>query len=93
MKNFIRFPCAAIVVVTLAAGCGATSAEEQRSSVLHQNKADEAARQGQYTMAGEEQKKAEAAHSSAVEKAIDEGKPIPRQTRPGDPPPPPPPPH
>jgi hypothetical protein len=68
-------------------GCGASSAEDQRRAVVHQNNADQAARDGQYAMAGDEQRKAENAHAEAVQKAMDEGKPIPRQTRPGDPPP------
>lgn len=89
MNKFLITICATGVLAASAIGCAATSAEDQRRAVSHQNNADQAARQGQYGVAGDEQRKAEDAHASAVQKAMDEGKPIPRQTRPGDPPPPP----
>lgn len=89
MRNFIIISCITGVLAASGLGCGATSAEEQRRSETHQGNADEAAKQGQYGVAGDEQRKSEEAHASAVEKAMDEGKPIPRQRRPGDPPPPP----
>ncbi|KYF87706.1 hypothetical protein [Sorangium sp. So ce388] len=91
MNHFINMTCITGVLIASAIGCAATSAEEQRRAVTHQHNADEAAHQGQYGMASDEQRKAEEAHARAVKKAMDEGKPIPRQTRPGDPPPPPPP--
>ncbi|WP_437578318.1 hypothetical protein [Sorangium sp. So ce887] len=91
MNNFIKMTCITGVLVASAIGCGATSAEEQRRAVTHQHNADEAADQGQYGMASDEQRKAEDAHGRAVQKAMDDGTPIPRQTRPGDPPPAPPP--
>lgn len=91
MTNFI-ITCGVCVVVASLSGCGATANEEQRRAVVHQNNADQAAQQGQYGVAGDEQRKAEEAHARAVQKAMDEGKPIPRQTRPGDPAPAPPPP-
>ncbi|WP_438030088.1 hypothetical protein [Sorangium sp. So ce233] len=91
MNHLISMTCITAVLVASALGCAATSAEEQRRAVIHQHNADEAAHQGQYGVAGDEQRKAEDAHARAVQKAMDEGKPIPRQTRPGDPPPPPPP--
>jgi|GEM_PF-1501077 len=71
----------------LTSGC-ATSREEQRSALIHQQNSDVAATNGQYGIAGSEQRKAEDAHHKAVKKAIDEGKPIPPQTKPGDPVPP-----
>jgi len=86
MKAFIIMTCATFAFAASAIGCGASSSEEQRRAVIHQNNADEAAQQGQYGVAGDEQRKAEDAHAKAVQKAMDEGKPIPRQTRPGDPP-------
>ncbi|MGK3962817.1 hypothetical protein WMF38_01330 [Sorangium sp. So ce118] len=89
MNHFINMMCVTGVLVASAIGCAATSAEEQRRAVKHQHNADEAAHRGQYGMAGDEQRKAEDAHARAVQKAMDEGKPIPRQTRPGDPPLPP----
>ena len=91
MKRFIVAASTTVVLFGSIAGCGASSSEEQRRAVIHQNNADQAAQQGQYGVAGDEQRKAEEAHARAVEKAMDEGKPIPRQTRPGDPAPPPPP--
>jgi hypothetical protein len=87
MKNSIIAKCTTIALVGSIVGCGASSSEEQRRAVIHQHNADQAAQQGQYGVAGDEQRKAEEAHARAVEKAMDEGKPIPRQTRPGDPPP------
>jgi len=83
MKNYIIIISVTAIVGASAMGCGATSAEDQRRAVVHQNNADRAAQQGQYGVAGDEN-----AHAEAVQKAMDEGKPIPRQTRPGDPPPP-----
>jgi len=85
MKSLIIMTCTAFALAAPAIGCGASSAEEQRRAVIHQNNADEAAQQGQYGVAGDEQRKAETAHAKAVQKAMDEGRPIPRQTRPGDP--------
>ncbi|MGK3990351.1 hypothetical protein WMF37_06175 [Sorangium sp. So ce291] len=91
MNNLIKMTCITGVLVASALGCGATSSEEQRRAVVHQNNADDAAQRGQYGMASDEQRKAEDAHAKAVQKAMDNGEPIPRQTRPGDPPPAPPP--
>jgi len=67
-----------------ATGC-ANSGEEQRKAEVHQYKSDEAASNGQFGVAGDEQRKAADSHHSAVMKAIDEGQPIPRQTQVGDP--------
>jgi len=69
-------------------GCGATSNEEQRRALTHQQNSDNAAKGGQYGVADTEQRKAQDAHHSAVDKAMDEGKPIPPQTKFGDAPPP-----
>ena len=70
-------------------GCGASSGEEQRRALTYQEKSDEAAKNGQYGVAGADQRKAQDAHYSAVQKAIDEGKPLPPQPKFGDTPPPP----
>ena len=69
-------------------GCAATSAEEQRRALTHQQNSDNAAKGGQYGVADAEQRKAQDAHHNAVNKAMDEGKPIPAQTKFGDAPPP-----
>lgn len=67
-----------------AAGC-ANSKEEQRRAEAHQYKSDQAAENGQYELAGDEQRKAADSHHKAVKKAINEGSEIPRQTEKGDP--------
>jgi len=84
-------PAVASLLAPLASGCGASSGEEQRRALTYQQNSDEAARKEQYGIAGENQRKAHDAHHKAVTKAIDEGKPIPPQTKFGDAPPPPPP--
>ena len=66
-----------------SAGC-ATSHQEQQRALAHQQNSDAAAANGQYGIADSEQRKAEEAHHKAAQKAIDEGKPIPPQTKPGD---------
>jgi len=66
-----------------SAGC-ATSHQEQQRALAHQQNSDAAAANGQYGIAGSEERKAEEAHQQAAKKAIDEGKPIPPQTKPGD---------
>lgn len=88
MKNLNVITVLGGLLVASAIGCGASSAEEQRRAQTHQYKSDEAAEQGRFGVAEDEQRKAHDSHHSAVEKAIDEGKPIPPQTRRGDPPPP-----
>ena len=65
-------------------GCGATSAESQRSAQTHQYNSDRAADKGQYKIADEEQRAAAEDHHDAVTQAIDEGKPIPPRPRRGD---------
>jgi hypothetical protein len=76
-----------LVAVLSGFGC-AGSNEEQRRALVHQQNSDTAASNGQYGIAGDEQRKAEDSHHSAVKKAISEGKQIPPQTKPGDPVPP-----
>jgi hypothetical protein len=62
----------------LGLGCATSSAQEQRRAEAHQYNADEAARNGQYGVAGDEQRQAQASQNSAVMKALDEGKPVAR---------------
>lgn len=69
-------------------GCAGTSNEQQTKALTHQQNSDEAASKGQYGKADEEQRKAQDSHHDAVMKAIDDGQPIPPQTKPGDVPPP-----
>lgn len=75
---------AGLFVVLSGLGC-AGSNEEQRRALKHQQNSDVAAGNGQFGIAGDEQRKAHESHNKAVKKAIDEGKPIPPQTKPGDP--------
>ena len=79
---------AALMALGLAAGC-ATSAESQRRAGVHQANSDVAASRGEFGVAGSEQRKAEDDHHKAVVKAIQEDRPLPESTHPGDPPPPP----
>ena len=72
-----------VVVAACASGC-ATSNQEQQRALAHQQNSDTAAANGQYGIAGSEQRKAEDAHHKASVKAMDEGKPIPAQTKAGD---------
>ena len=72
-----------LVVGVSSAGC-ATSHQEQQRALAHQRNSDTAADNGQYGIAGSEQRKAEADHHKAAVKAIDEGQPIPPQPRAGD---------
>ena len=73
----------ALVVGASAFGC-ATSGQEQQRALRHQQNSDNAAANGQYGIAGDEQRKAEDSHHKATTKAIDEGKPLPPQTKAGD---------
>ena len=79
--NLIRV--AALSLAVLAVGC-ANSVDEQRKAEQHQYNSDEAADQGRYKVANDEQVKAANSHQKAVDKAIDEGNPIPRQPQKGD---------
>jgi hypothetical protein len=90
MKSIFVMTSLTAVLAISVIGCGATSAEEQRRSQTHQHNSDEAAEQGKFGVAGDEQRAAHDSHHDAVTKAIDEGKPIPPQPRRGDPPPAPP---
>jgi len=72
-----------LIVGISDAGC-ATSHQEQQRALAHQQNSDTAASNGQYGIAGSEERKAEDSHHKAAVKAIDEGKPIPPQTKVGD---------
>lgn len=87
MKKLIAITSITAIGVASVIGCGASSSEEQRRAQTHQHNSDKAADRGNYGVAGEEQREAADAHHRAVKKAIDEGQPIPPQTRRGDPPP------
>jgi hypothetical protein len=87
LRNLFILTVLAGFMVVPALGCGASSADEQRRALTYQEKSDDAAKNGQYGVAGADQRKAQDAHYSAVTKAIDEGKPIPPQPKPGDAPP------
>ena len=88
MRNLIVTICISTLCAASAISCGATSSEEQRRALTHQQNSDEAAKRGQFGIAGDEQQNAQDAHHEAVNKAIDEGRTIPPQTKPGDVPPP-----
>jgi hypothetical protein len=83
MKTLLT--AAGLIAMVSSFGCASTSKEEQRRSLVHQQNSVTAAENGQFGIAGDEQKKAHEAHAKAVKKAIDEGKPIPPQPKPGDP--------
>jgi hypothetical protein len=72
-----------IVMGAGAAGC-ATSGQEQQHALRHQQSSDIAASNGQYGIAGSEERKAEKSHHAAAVKAIDEGNTIPPQPQRGD---------
>jgi hypothetical protein len=73
--------CFAAAILTV--GC-ATSGQEQQRALVHQQNSDTAAANGQYGIAGSEQRKAQDSHNKAAKKAMNEGKPIPPQTKIGD---------
>ncbi len=83
MSRIARAAALWLVLGVSSAGC-ATSHQEQQRALAHQQSSDEAAANGQYGIAGSEQRKAEESHHKASVKAIDEGKPIPPQTKTGD---------
>ena len=68
----------ALVTGLLGAGCATTSAQEQRQAEQHQRNSDEAARNGQFGIAGDEQRQAQQSQSKAVMKSLDEGKTVSR---------------
>jgi hypothetical protein len=78
------YASAGLFLLATLAGCPRSS-EIQRTAVIHQNNSDIAAQNGQYGIAASEQRKAQNQHHKAVNKAIDEGNPIPPQTKIGDP--------
>jgi hypothetical protein len=83
MKRIMTAAAVFALVAGSASGC-ATSNQEQQRALAHQENSDTAAANGQYGIAGSEQRKAEESHHKASVKAIDEGKPIPAQTKAGD---------
>jgi hypothetical protein len=87
----MRKPAFATVVLvsSMALGMGcASSSDEQRQALTHQQRSDAAANRGAYGVAAKEQREAADSHHDAVVKAINEGQPIPPQTQVGDKPPP-----
>jgi hypothetical protein len=83
MNKTISAITLALLAGACAVGC-ATSGQEQQRALAHQQSSDTAASNGQYGIAGSEERKAEDAHHKATVKAIDEGQPLPPQTKPGD---------
>jgi len=83
MKRMMIAGGFALVIGACAFGC-ATSGQEQQRALAHQQNSDTAAANGQYGIAGSEQRKAEDSHHKATTKAIDEGKALPPQTKTGD---------
>ena len=77
---------AGFIGLVCVVGC-TTSRQAQREARVHQYNSDVAAGNGQYGIAGSEQRKAEDSHHEAVKKAINEGQPIPPQTHTGEQPP------
>lgn len=84
MRTFTRLGFVVAFCTPILAACGASSSEAQRAALVHQEKSDAAADAGAFSTAEAEQRKAQDAHHDAVTKAIDEGKPIPPQPKPGD---------
>jgi pectin methylesterase-like acyl-CoA thioesterase len=58
-------------------GCATSAAEEQRQAQSYQRNSDAAAKNGQYEVAGQQQRKAQDAQNKAIMKSIDEGKSVP----------------
>jgi hypothetical protein len=76
----------AISMGILGAGCATTSAaEEQRQAQSYQRNSDAAARNGQYEIAGQQQRKAQDSQNKAIMKSMDEGKSVPRVSDAADP--------
>ena len=76
MKN--GFLMVAVLTGLMGAGCATTSAQEQRQAEQHQRNSDDAARNGQFGIAADEQRRAQQSQSKAVQKSLDEGKPVAR---------------
>jgi hypothetical protein len=72
------FTMAAVLTGLLGGGCATTAAQEQRQAEQHQRNSDDAARNGQYGIAGDEQRQAQQSQSKAVMKSLDEGKAVTR---------------
>jgi len=67
-------------------GCATTSAaEEQRQAQSYQRNSDAAAKNGQYEVAGQQQRKAQESQNKAVMKSMDEGNSVPRVSDSADP--------
>jgi glucose/arabinose dehydrogenase len=76
MKN--TFTMVALLTGLMGAGCATTSAQEQHQAEQHQRNSDEAARNGQFGIAGDEQRQAQESQNKAVMKSLDEGKAVTR---------------
>jgi glucose/arabinose dehydrogenase len=76
MKN--TFTMVALLTGLMGAGCATTSAQEQRQAEQHQRNSDDAARNGQFGIAGDEQRQAQESQNKAVMKSLDEGKAVTR---------------
>ena len=76
MRN--TFLMAAVLTGLMGAGCATTSSQEQRAAEQHQRNSDDAAHNGQYGIAADEQRQAQQSQSKAVQKSLDEGKPVAR---------------
>jgi hypothetical protein len=76
MKN--TFTMVAVLAGLMGAGCATTSAQEQRQAEQHQRNSDDAARNGQFGIAGDEQRQAQESQNKAVMKSLDEGKAVTR---------------
>jgi hypothetical protein len=72
------FMMGAVLTGLLGAACATTAAQEQRQAEQHQRNSDDAARNGQYGIAGDEQRQAQQSQSKAVMKSLDEGKAVSR---------------
>lgn len=72
------FLISAVLTGLMGAGCATTSAQEQRQAEQHQRNSDDAARNGQFGVAGDEQRQAQQSQARAVQKSLDEGKSVAR---------------
>lgn len=70
------FTMIAVSMALMGAGCATTSAQEQRAAEQHQQNSDAAAKNGQYGVAGDEQRAAQESQNKAIMKGIDEGKAV-----------------
>ena len=70
------FTMVAVSMALMGAGCATTSAQEQHKAEQHQKNSDAAAKNGQYGIAGDEQRQAQESQNKAVMKSIDEGKAV-----------------